>query len=174
MFAGLLANYYLLVNTAIRPVLWTTTNTFIAAILVSNILYLNVQAVLENEDEMITTHENGFYQYLDKKFAEEQKTPACSVRFVSQFIHESVLLSIQLGIVFIRSMMVKHGDNIRTRNCKVYQARLRDAVKKKYYLDSEIVPISSDTPTIGPVSEHLDSEYWSIFLTPLPNNVIGK
>ena len=46
--------------------------------------------------------------------------------------------------------------------------------KKKYYLDSEIVPISSDTPTIGPVSEHLDSEYWSIFLTPLPTNVIGK
>ena len=49
---------------------------------------------------MITTHENGFYQYLDKKFAEEQKIPACSVRFVSQFIHESVLLSIQIGIVF--------------------------------------------------------------------------
>ena len=124
MSAGLLANYYLLVNTAFRPVLWSTTNTFIAAILISNILYLNVQAVLENEDELTTTHENVVYQYLDKKFAEDQKPPACSVRFVSQFIHESVLLSIQIGIVLIRSMMVKHGDNIRTRNCKVFQARL--------------------------------------------------
>ena len=42
--------------------------------------------------------------------------------------------------------------------------------KKKYFLDSEIVPISSDTPNI----EHLDSEYWSIFLTPITTNVIGK
>ena len=32
--------------------------------------------------------------------------------------------------------------------------------KKKYYLDREIVPFSSDTPNIGPVSEHLDREYW--------------
>ena len=124
MCAGLLANYYLLVNTAIRPALWSTTNSFIAIILISNILYLNIQAVLEDEDEMPTTQENIFYQYLDKKFVEEQKTPACSVRFVAQFIHESVLLSVQIGLVFIRSMLVKHGDNIRTDNCKVFQARL--------------------------------------------------
>ena len=32
--------------------------------------------------------------------------------------------------------------------------------KKKYYLDREIVPIPSDTPTIETVSEYLDSEYW--------------
>ena len=124
MFAGLLANYYLLVNTAIRPVLWTTTNTFIAAILVSNILYLNVQAVLENEDDMTTTQENIFYLYLDKRFAEEQKTSGCAVRFVSQFIHKSVLLSIQIGIISIRSILVKHADNIRKNNCKLFQARL--------------------------------------------------
>ena len=31
---------------------------------------------------------------------------------------------------------------------------------KKYYLDREIVPIPSDTPTIETVSEYLDSEYW--------------
>ena len=42
--------------------------------------------------------------------------------------------------------------------------------KKNYYLDRDIVPISSDTPTIETVSEHLDSEYWNI----LPTNVIGK
>ena len=35
--------------------------------------------------------------------------------------------------------------------------KVREALKK-YYLDREIVPISSDTPTIGPVSEHLDRE----------------
>ena len=36
---------------------------------------------------------------------------------------------------------------------------LRDAFKK-IYLDRKIIPISSDTSTIGPVSEHLDREYW--------------
>ena len=42
---------------------------------------------------------------------------------------------------------------------------LREAFKK-YYLDRGIVPISSDTPIIGPVSEHLDREPLYIFLPP--------
>ena len=37
---------------------------------------------------------------------------------------------------------------------------LREAFEKKNYLDWEIVPIPSDTPTIETVSEYLDSEYW--------------
>ena len=37
---------------------------------------------------------------------------------------------------------------------------IREAFKKKYYLDREIVPIPSDPPTIETVSEYLDSEYW--------------
>ena len=45
---------------------------------------------------------------------------------------------------------------------------LREALKRKKNLDREIAPISSDTTTIGLVSEHLDREYWSIFLTPYP------
>ena len=43
---------------------------------------------------------------------------------------------------------------------------LREAAQRKYYLDRDIVPISSDTPTIEAVREHLDSEYWYIFLPP--------
>ena len=42
---------------------------------------------------------------------------------------------------------------------------LRDAIKRNY-LDREIVPIPSDTPTIETISEYLDSEYWSIFFSP--------
>ena len=37
----------------------------------------------------------------------------------------------------------------------------KGCLQKRYYLDREIAPISSDTPT---VSEHLESEYWWIFL----------
>ena len=36
---------------------------------------------------------------------------------------------------------------------------LREAFKKNY-LDREIVPVPSDTPTIETISEYLDSEYW--------------
>ena len=43
---------------------------------------------------------------------------------------------------------------------------LREAIQKKYYLEKVIVPISSDTLTIETVCEHLDSEYWLIFLPP--------
>ena len=37
---------------------------------------------------------------------------------------------------------------------------IREAFQKKYYLDREIVPIPSDTPTIETVSEYLDKECW--------------
>ena len=37
---------------------------------------------------------------------------------------------------------------------------LRDAFKKKNYVDRETVPIPSYTPTIETVSEYLDREYW--------------
>ena len=43
---------------------------------------------------------------------------------------------------------------------KYVQRCVREAFKKKYYLDREIVPIPSDPPTIETVSEYLDSEYW--------------
>ena len=46
--------------------------------------------------------------------------------------------------------------------------------KKKNYVDRETVPIPSYPPTIETVSEYLDREYWSVFLPPLPTNVIGK
>ena len=39
------------------------------------------------------------------------------------------------------------------------EKEVRDTIIKKY-LDRETVPIPSDTPTIEPVSEYLDSEYW--------------
>ena len=51
---------------------------------------------------------------------------------------------------------------------------LRDAFKKKNYVDRETVPIPSYPPTIETVSEYLDREYWSVFLPPLPTSVIGK
>ena len=46
--------------------------------------------------------------------------------------------------------------------------------KKKNDVDRETVPIPSYPPTIETVSEYLDREYWSVFLPPLPTNVIGR
>ena len=53
------------------------------------------------------------------------------------------------------------------------QRPIREAFKKRYYLDGEIVPISFGTATIGLVSEHLDEGYCSIFIF-LTTDVIGK
>ena len=36
----------------------------------------------------------------------------------------------------------------------------KESLPKEYYLDREIVPIPSDTPTIETVSSFLDSDYW--------------
>ena len=46
---------------------------------------------------------------------------------MSHFIHGTAILSVLLGSIFIRSMMVKHADNIRPDiyECKRHQARVR-------------------------------------------------
>ena len=53
--------------------------------------------------------------------------------------------------------------NISLKHLKLHENNFKTNLgmpSKKYYLDREIDPISSDTATIGPVSEHLDREYW--------------
>ena len=52
------------------------------------------------------------------------------------------------------------GNHDLQKNWQQSTLFLREAFKKKYYLDREIVPIPSDPPTIETVSEYLDSEYW--------------
>ena len=52
---------------------------------------------------------------------------------------------------------------IWTEKCWILEPKmemLRDAFKKKKYVDRGTVPIPPDSPTIKTVSEYLDREYW--------------
>ena len=57
-------------------------------------------------------------------------------------------------------MALTNLQDVSRELSKTTRLLLREAFKKKYYLDREIVPIPSDTPTIETVSEYLDSECW--------------
>ena len=47
---GLIINFQMLLNILVRPVLWSTTNTFIGCLLASNFFYLTFQSLLDQEN----------------------------------------------------------------------------------------------------------------------------
>ena len=120
-------NLILISKLLIRPVLWSTTNSFLGCILTLNFFYLLVQLSINIEEyEEIDLQEDPIIQSLDYLFADSYKSIICSARYISYFIHGSSTLYVMVGIIFIRSMMIKHADNIRQNNlaCKSHQARL--------------------------------------------------
>ena len=121
---GVIVNLILNLNILIRPVLWSTTNTFIGCLLASNIFYLAFQTCLSEAEENITPDKTILFYYLEHSFAENYRSMICSAKYISQFIHGTLALTLLVGIIFIRSMMIKYADNIRTKDCKAHQARL--------------------------------------------------
>ena len=65
----------------------------------------------------------------------------------------------QLELTRINAWTTTLGET-RSKVIGYQESVLREAFQKKNYLDREIVPIPSDTPTVETVSEHLDSECW--------------
>ena len=114
----------MLLSILVRPVLWSTTNTFIAFLLASNLVYLTFQSLLDQENEVIIPDDNMILYFLEYHFFEEFKSLNCSAKFISQFLHGAVSLLLLVGVVFIRSMMVKHAQNIGTDNSKAHHASL--------------------------------------------------
>ena len=124
---GMSVNLILISKLLFRPVLWSTTNSFLGCILTFNFFYLLVQLLTNIEEyEEIGLQEDPIIQSLDLLFADSYKSVICSARYISYFIHGSSTLYVMVGIIFIRSMMIKHADNIRQDNlaCKSHQARL--------------------------------------------------
>ena len=122
---GFSVNFLLISKLLIRPVLWSTTNTFLACFLSINLFYLLVQIFLVGEGTEKTDPSNDvIIQALDDLFYDHHKSIFCSVQYMSNFIHGSSTLIVLLGTIFIRSMMVKHADNMRpdSLDCKSHQA----------------------------------------------------
>ena len=124
---GILVNLLLISKLLIRPVLWSTTNTFLVCFLSINVFFLLVQILLvvEENDEK-DPYDEVLIHVLDSLFYDHQKSIFCSVQYMSNFIHATSTLNVLLGTIFIRSMMVKHADNMRPNSldCKSHQARL--------------------------------------------------
>ena len=122
---GVILNSYLLATLLLRPSLWSTNNTFIGCILASNILYLNLQIIFDKDDDLTETQSNDtLNHFMEFRFHDTTRSVACSGQFLAQFIHERFVRYMLIGMAVLRSIMVKHANNIRTKNCKAHQARL--------------------------------------------------
>ena len=124
---GVSVNFFLFSKLIIRPVLWSTINTFLGCLLFINFLYLLVQIFLIGEgSENTDPNVDDFVQSLEYVFSDHYRSILCSAQYMTGFFHGSSTLIILLGIIFIRLMMIKYADNIRTDSLdrKVHQARL--------------------------------------------------
>ena len=108
---GIFVNFFLMTKLLIRPVLWSTTNTFLGCFLVINGVYLILQLLLIGQD--VNNAESEIFQSLEYLFFDYSESIRCSAKYMSHFIHGTAILNLLLGSIFIRSMMVKHADNIR-------------------------------------------------------------
>ena len=125
---GAYANFLLVSNLLIRPVLWSTNNIFLGCFLSINFFYLIIQIFIGDANDQTIPDGDMIIQYFEYSFSDNYKAIICSIKYISQYIHGSFTLCILCGSIFIRSMMVKHADNIRTNNldCKSHQAYLSD------------------------------------------------
>ena len=108
---GIYVNFHLVLNILIRPILWSTTNTFIGCILTSNIFFLSFQALLDESYMNINQGDDIVIQYLEHSFSDHYTTIICSAKYLSQFIHGTLTITILVGIIFICSMMVNIWRN---------------------------------------------------------------
>ena len=125
-FLGACVNLTLLSKLIVRPKLWSTTNSFLGCILALNSFYLFIHIMLNVEEKKKGNNDDLLFQSLEHLYADSYMSVICSARYMSYFIHGSSTLYVMVGIIFIRSMMIKHADNIRQNNlaCKSHQARL--------------------------------------------------
>ena len=125
LFIGGSANFLLMFNLAIRPVLWSTTNTFLGCLLSINFMLILVDICILEPNEQVV--EDEFVQALDYLFLDHQKSILCSVLYLANIIFTFSSLVILLGTIFIRMMMIKHAENFQTDSFirKAHQAYVR-------------------------------------------------
>ena len=100
--SGILVNFSLVLNILVRPVLWSTTNTFIGFLLTCNLVFLSFQTLLIEEETGGNVDENVILRSLEFLFSDHSNTIKCSAKYISQFLHGSLALQILVGTIFIR------------------------------------------------------------------------
>ena len=122
---GVVLNSYLLYKVAVRPVLWSTTNIFICCLLSLNTLYLLGNLVL-TVDKNIGNHNEPLLLALDILYLDIYNSRLCAAQYIMSHVYRSTSINIFLSMVFLRMILIKHGDKIRTESMrsKQHQARL--------------------------------------------------
>ena len=122
---GIFLNFYFILKLLIRPKLWSTTNTFLGFFLLFNLFFLLFQVLLI--DGEVSEYKSEIIQFLEYLFLEKLRAVFCSGKYIAHVIYITATLNILIGSIFIRSMMVRHANNIRqdSYQCKSHQARLR-------------------------------------------------
>ena len=121
---GLLINFLLLTHLLLRPKLWSTINTYTSLILSLNVIYLLYLLIIN--DEEIALEDEPFINALDQMYEDQYRSISCSTSYMFSYMHISLYLYIILGIIFIRSMMIKRAPDIclQKSKCKKHQAHL--------------------------------------------------
>ena len=83
---GLCINLALILNIIVRPVLWSTINTFIGCLLFGNFLYLTFETFLIAEDVDADVDEHVVLTYFEFIFADDYKSIICAAKYISQFL----------------------------------------------------------------------------------------
>ena len=80
---GVIINLHLIIRLLVRPILWSTTNTFIGCILTANLFYLSFQSLIAEDIEISIPNENIILKYLEYNFSENYKSLLCSAKHIS-------------------------------------------------------------------------------------------
>ena len=123
---GIYSNISLVCKVMIRPLLWSTTNTFLCFLLLLNAVYLLLQMFLSIIKEITPEEEDSFLQALNYMYFDKGISKICSAQYIASLLFKSATLNILLGVLVVRFMLVRYAENIRTNSmaCKSYQARL--------------------------------------------------
>lgn len=122
---GVLINIFLLFKFLIRPLLWSTTNTFLCLLLTLNTVHLTIKLVFMSS-LMRPQAQDSLLQGLDYLFYENSTTNICFAQMIVGYLYRMSTVNILLGILLIRFMLLRFAENIRTNSmdCETYQARL--------------------------------------------------
>jgi hypothetical protein len=122
---GVLVNFWLLRNLSLRPLLWSTVNIFLGVVLLFNTLILAEKLCFEigafkneGDDLMVLALENLFNDH--------PNSISCTLDVLAHFFHGFSTLMILIGILFIRSIMIKHAEDVRSNSHvhKLHQAEI--------------------------------------------------
>ena len=127
---GIGNNLVLIFNLLCRKSLWSTINTFMLVLLFLNLICLVVQVIITFEEKKyvgLREDDDALFQALNMWYNDDHRSVVCSIQYLSFFIYGSFSLYLLLGVIFIRSIMVKHASFIRQDESvlDVNQARLR-------------------------------------------------